>query len=119
MAEEWVKDAQNAARLANNLHVETNKALGTAKQKNKELSTKLTAKERGKKNAEAGLKNAQTQVEEQRQKFHYTEIELTTAKQQVLDLKAELKRAKEAAQAATDAVGQKFYNLRVQETEPT
>lgn len=31
MAEEWVKDAQNAARLANNLHVETNKALGTAK----------------------------------------------------------------------------------------
>lgn len=48
------------------------------------------------------------QTEEQRQKLHYTEIELATAKQQVVDLKAKLKKAKEAAQvaqAAVDAIG--------------
>ena len=40
------------------------------------------------------------QAEKQHQKLHYTEIELATAKQQVVDLKAELKKAKEAAQVA-------------------
>ena len=34
MAEEWVKDAQNKARVETNLHAETSKALGTAEQKN-------------------------------------------------------------------------------------
>ena len=42
---------------------------------------KLTAEERGWKSAEAGSKNAQDQVEKQRKKFHYVEIELATAKQ--------------------------------------
>ena len=62
----------------------------------------------GRKSAKVSLKNAQMQAEEQRQKLHYTEIELATAKQQVVDLKAKLKKAKEAAQvaqAAVDAVG--------------
>lgn len=42
------------------------------------------------------------------------------ANQQVADLKAELEKAKEAtraAQVATDAAKQKFYNLEVQEAE--
>ena len=34
MAKEWVKDAQNEARIKANLHAKTSKALGTAKQKN-------------------------------------------------------------------------------------
>ena len=34
MAEEWVKDARNEARVKANLRTETNKALGAAKQKN-------------------------------------------------------------------------------------
>ena len=81
---------------------------------------KLTVEERGRKSFEVGLKNAQTQAEEQRQKFHYTEIELATAKQQVVDLKAELEKDKEAAQvaqAAADATGQQFYDLGMQEIE--
>ena len=120
MAKEWVKDAPNQARLVYNLCVETSKAWGSVEQKNKELTTKLTTDERGRKSAKVSLKNAQMQTEEQRQKLHYTEIELATAKQQVVDLKAKLKKAKEAAQvaqAAVDAVGQKFYDLRVRETE--
>ena len=56
MAEEWVKDAQNKARLANNLCKKTSKVLGVTEQKNKELGTKLVAKERGRKSVEVGLR---------------------------------------------------------------
>ena len=59
MAEEWVKDAQNATRLTDNLHVETSKALGVAKQKKKELGTKLATEDRGRRSTKANLKNAQ------------------------------------------------------------
>ena len=34
MVEEWVKDAQNKARVETNLHAKTSKALGAAEQKN-------------------------------------------------------------------------------------
>ena len=51
MAEEWVKDTQNKARLIDNLHAETSKALGTVE-------------ERRRKSVKVDLKNAQDQVEE-------------------------------------------------------
>ena len=97
MAEEWVKDTHNKARVKANLHAETSRALGAAKQKNQELTAKLTVEEREKRKAEAGLKNAQDQAEEQRKKLYYAEIKLAMAKQQVADLKAELGKAKKAA----------------------
>ena len=34
VAEEWVRDMRNKARVEANLRVETNRALGAAKQKN-------------------------------------------------------------------------------------
>jgi len=118
MAEEWVKDAPNEAKVEANLRAETSKALGAAKQKNQELTTKLTAEERERRSAEAGLKNTQDQTEEQRKKLHYVEIELATTKQQVADLKAELRKAKEAARTAKEvAKAQASYDLGVQETE--
>ena len=98
-----MKDTRNKARLTDNLRAETSKALGTVE-------------ERRRKSVEADLKNAQDQVKEQCKKLHYIEIELATAKQEVLDLKAELKKAKEAARvakAATNASKQKFYDLEV------
>ena len=81
MAEEWVKDAWKEARLTYNLRTKTSKALGAVEQKNKELTMKLVTKDKGRKSAEAGLKNAQAQVEEQCQKLHYTKIKLATANQ--------------------------------------
>lgn len=100
MAEEWVKDAWNEAKVEVNLHAETSKALGDAEQKIQELTMRVTAEERERKKAEASLKNAQDQAEEQHKKLHYAEIELAMAKQQVVDLKAELAKAKEAARVA-------------------
>ena len=78
VAKEWVKDAQNEAMVEANLCVETNKALGAMKQENQGLANKLTVEERAQKSAEAGLKNVQDQVEDQRKKLYLTEIELAT-----------------------------------------
>ena len=59
MAEEWIKDAWNEAKVKANLHTETDKALGATEQKNKKLTTKLTTEEKARKSAKASLKNAQ------------------------------------------------------------
>ena len=120
VAEKWVKDARNEGRVKTNLRVEANKALGVAKQENQELTTKLTMEERAWKSAEAGLKKAQDQAKDQHKRLYHTEIELATEKQQVLELKAELQRAKEAARMAkevAEALEQASYNRGVQETE--
>ena len=57
MVEEWVKDARNEVRVEANLRTETSKALGVAKQKNQELTMKLTAEKKERRSAKAGLKN--------------------------------------------------------------
>ena len=81
MAEEWVKDAQNEARLMDNLRAETNKSLTTVEIRNKELALKLATADKDRKGVEAGLRTAEVQAEEQCQKLHYIEIELAIAKQ--------------------------------------
>ena len=116
MAEEWVNDTRNEARVEANLRVDANKALGAAEQKNKELAGKLFAKEKAYLSAEVGLKN----TEDQRKKLHLIEIELATQRQLVLDLKAELQKSKEAAWAAkevSEAAETTSYERGVQETE--
>ena len=58
MAEEWVTDARNEARVKANLYAEAKRALGACEQKNKELANKLVAEEKARLSAKAGLKNA-------------------------------------------------------------
>lgn len=109
-----MKDAQNEARIEANLRAKTGKVLGAVKKKIQELTTKVTAEERERRSAKAGLKNAQYQAEEQRKELHYVEIELATARQQAAGLKAELKKAKEVARASKETVEaseKKAYNL--------
>ena len=66
VVEEWVNEAQNDVKNEVHLRLETKKVLGAAKEENKELLSKLIAKDRERRSAEAGLKNAQTQAEDQR-----------------------------------------------------
>ena len=94
-----MKDARNKATLTNNLYVEANKSLAIAESKNKELALKLAIADKDWRSAEVGLRNAEAQMEKRLQRLHYTEIKLATAKQQELELKAEMSTAKEAAQA--------------------
>lgn len=94
--------------------------MDVVEQRNQELTVKLTAEERERRNAKASLKNVEDQAKEQHKKLHYVEIELATAKQQVADLKAELRKAKKAAwvtKESAKALEQRSYNLKVQETE--
>lgn len=94
--------------------------MGTSKQKNKELASKLMAEEKARLSAEAGLKNAEDQAKDQRKRLYHTEIELATTKQQVLELSADLEKAKVATrmvEKATEVSKQASYELGVQETE--
>ena len=65
VAEKWINNAQNEARVEANLRAEANRALGASDQKNKELANKLTAVERVCLSAETGLKSAEIQAEDQ------------------------------------------------------
>ena len=80
MAEELVKKARNDAKNKVYLCLETEKALRAAKEENNELLSKLTVKERERKSVKAGLKNAQTQAENQYKLLYQTEIKLTTSR---------------------------------------
>ena len=66
MAEEWVKEVRNDVRNEVYFRLEIEKALGAMMEENKELLSKLTTEDRERNSAEAGLKNAQTQSEDQR-----------------------------------------------------
>ena len=120
MAEEWVKKAQNDAKNEAHLCVQAEKSLGAMKQECKELATKLTAEERERRNAEAELKNIQDQAEDQHKLLYQTEVELVTQRQLVLKLKADLQKAKEAAQVdkeVAEASKQASYLLGIEETK--
>ena len=77
--------------------------MGATNEENEELLSKLIAEERERKSVEARLKNGQTQVKDQCKLFYQTEIELATSRQLVMDLKADLQKAKEAAQFVKEA----------------
>ena len=66
------------------------------------------------------MKTTKRQFEEVRKELHYSEINLATEKQMVIELREELRKAREAAQLlkeATEAKKQAAYTLGVQETQ--
>ena len=120
VADEWVKDARNEAKVEANLRAKANRALRAAEQKNQELNAMLTVEEKAWKSAEASLQNARDQAEDQHKKLYHIEIKLATEKQLVLELKTKLHRTKEVARTAketAEALGQAPYDHGVQETK--
>ena len=77
------------------------------------MSEKLKVADHARLSAEADLKTVERQAEDQRQKLHLTEIDLATRRQLVADLKVELQKAKEAAEAEKQA----SYLLGIDETQ--
>ena len=67
------------------------------------MSKKFKDSDKARLSAEAGLKTMERQMEDQCQKLYMTEINLATEKQTVLNLKAKLQKAKEAARVAREA----------------
>ena len=127
VAEEYCRNNRNLAEAEAQSRAEVEKSVGSLKQENFELSEKFKEAKKGRKSAEAGLKNAETQVEDQRQKLFVTETNLATERKTVLDLKAALQKvveevrlAKEEAQLvreAAEAEKKASYQLGAEETE--
>ena len=120
MAKEWYSDARKLANAEAFSRTKMEKTLGAIKQEQYELTEKLKEAQSGHLSVEAGLKNAEKQVEDQHQKLHVTEINLATKKQAILDLKTALQKAKEEVQLAKEAAEvekRAAYQLGVEETE--
>ena len=84
------------------------------------MLSKLITEDRERRSAEARLKNAQIQAEDQRKLLYQTKIELATSRQLVLELKADLQKARKVAQLAKEAAEAKkqaSYALGVEETQ--
>ena len=80
----------------------------------------MIAEDRERMSAEARLKNAQIQAEDQRKLLYQTKIELATSRQLVLELKVDLQKARKVAQLAKEAAESKkkaSYALGVEETQ--
>ena len=97
VAKEYCRNNRKLAEVKALSRAEVEKSVGSLKQENFELSEKFKETEKGRKSAEAGLKNAETQAEDQRQKLFVTETDLATKRQKVLDLTAALEKAVEEA----------------------
>ena len=85
-----------------------------------QLAKKLKAVESVCQSAEAGLKNAETQAEDQRKELYTTQLNLATKQAAVLDLKTKLQKDEEAlkvAQEAAKAAETAAYERGVLETE--
>ena len=127
MAKEYCRNNRTLVDVEALSRAEVEKALGALKQEHYELSKKLKVAKSGLKSVEAGLKTAERQAEDQRQKLYVTETNLATEKQVVLDLKTALQKAKEEAQLAkeeaqlvkeaAEAEKKASYQLGAEETE--
>ena len=80
MAEEYCRNNRTLAEAEAQSRAEVEKLLGSLKQENFELSEKFKESEKARKSALAGLKNAETQAENQYQKLYVTETNLATEK---------------------------------------
>ena len=104
VAEEWVKNARDEVNAMAHFRANAKKALRALKQENAELSEKLKEAKQAHLSAEACLKTTEKQAKVQCQKLYITEINLGTEKQIVLDLKAEIQKAKDATRVAKEVI---------------
>ena len=120
VAEDWVRSATTNPNAEIHNRYDIEKALGTANHEKTQLVKKLKVAENGRKSAEAGLKIAEAQAEDQRKELYTTQLNLATEKAAVLDLQSKLLRAEEAlkvAQEAAIAAETLAYERGVPETE--
>ena len=127
MAEEFCRDNNSRAEVEIQARAEVEKTLGSLQHDYAELMDKFKESENQRKSADAGLKTAEAQAEDQRKELFATQINLATEKQAVQDLKTalqkvedELRRVKEEAQLireATEAEKSAARQLGAEETE--
>ena len=120
MAEDWVKSARSEARAAFDARSEVEVELGALKENHSKMAEQLKEAVRARDSAEAGLKTTEKQFEDIRKQLHYTEINLATEKQLVVEFREEFQKAREAAQLVkevAEAEKQAIYTLGIEETQ--
>ena len=95
-----MRNANNKLDVETQSRHDVEKALGVANNKKTQLAEKLKHAESTRKSAEAGLKNAEAQAEDQRKELYITQLNLATEKAAVLDLKSKLQKPEEALKVA-------------------
>ena len=90
LAEDWVRSANNSLNAEIQNWHEVEKTLGVANHEKTQLAEKLKAAESAQKSAEAGLKSAKAQAEDQGKELYTTQLNLATKKATVLDLQSKL-----------------------------
>ena len=98
-----MQNAHNKFDVEAQTRRDVEKALGTVNHEKTQLTEKLKAAESACQSAEAGLKTAKAQTEDQHKQLYTTQINLATEKTAALDLKAELQKAQEALKVAHEA----------------
>ena len=120
VVEDWVRSASNKLDVETQNRHDVEKALGVANHEKTQLAKKLKAVESARQSAEAGLKNAEAQAEDQHKELYTNQLNLATEQAAVLDLKAKLQKAEEVlnvAQEAARAVDTSVYERGMLETE--
>ena len=120
MAEEWVKNARGETRAALDARSEVEVELGALKENHAKMAEQLKEAIRARDSAETGLKTTKKQFEDMRKQLHYTKINMATEKQLVIEIREELRKAREAAQLfkeVAEAEKQAAYTLGVEETQ--
>ena len=124
VAEEWNKKNHLEARAAFCSRDEAEKSLGQLKEDYARLSGELADMTSQKKSLDAGIKNVEKQIEEQRKLLKATEANLKTERELVNGLRDELRKAKDSAlyaeekaqlaQEAVEAEKKAAYQLGVE-----
>ena len=102
VAEEFCRSNRSLVEAEVQSWTEVEKLVGSLKHENSELAEKFKKEEKERRSAEAGLKSAEAQAEDQRQKLYVTETSLATEKKTVLDLRATLQKVEEEARWANE-----------------
>ena len=115
-----MKNARGEARVVLDARSEVEVELGALKENHAKMAEQLKEAIRARDSAETGLKTMKKQFEDMRKQLHYTKINMATEKQLVIEIREELRKAREAAQLfkeAAEAEKQAAYTLGVQETQ--
>ena len=90
VVEKWVKSSREELNTEVQSHLAVEKAAGALRLEKERLGKEIKEAFKARDSTEVGLKTTMKQAEDMRQQLHLLEINLTTEKQMVSDLKAQL-----------------------------
>ncbi|XP_050285032.1 uncharacterized protein LOC126724597 [Quercus robur] len=104
VAEEFCRSSRNLAEAETQARTEVEKALGSLRHDHTKLTAEFKDSENRRKSAEAGLKTAEDQAEDQRKQLYTAQLNLNTERQAVQDLRTALQKVEDELRLAREEV---------------